>query len=253
MAKQVELSNGRAWPTKAAAKAHFKDMLGRYKDGCVVSDLDDHIDLCALLERFDVLVAEGATKIGPGIDRFERRLNKGDGWSSPGFWVIRIDATETDFSYIKAVDGKPMPQSQEFYNACHNSVSRELLQLKQRQFDHFANAEGEIECDITGKHVVFADAQLSHFTPFGAIVAGFRQLKGWSEEVPPGTLTVQGDAQLSTHFSDEAVESEFRAYHHEHAILRIVAKSRPPGSAAMAATVRRPLRFAAAGRAGGAP
>ncbi|NSY99585.1 DCL family protein [Agrobacterium tumefaciens] len=244
MAKPVELSNGRIWKTKAAAKQHFRDMLARYEDGDVITDYDDHSDLSALLERFDVLVAEGAPKIGPGIDRFERRLNKGDGWSSPGFWIVRTDKTATDFSFPKAVDGNPKSSSQEFYDACHNAVSLDLLHMKQKQFDHFANAEGEIECDVTGKLVVYADANLNHANPpFAAIVNDFRKLKGWELAFPPGTLTVSKDAQLSTHFADDALAREFRDHHHNVAVLRIVAKSRPPGSTTMSLTVKRPLRF----------
>ncbi|HWL53220.1 MAG TPA: DCL family protein [Chthoniobacteraceae bacterium] len=244
MAKSVELSNGRIWRTKSAAKQHFKAMLGRYADGDVVTEYDDHSDLSALLERFDVLIAEGAPKIGQGIERFERRLNKGDGWSSSGFWVIRTDSTATDFSYIKAVDGTPKSQLQEFYDACHNVVARDLLQMKQRQFDHFANADGEIECDITGNSLVYADANLSHAKPpFGTIVNEFRKLKGWELTIPAKTLTASKDAQLSTHFLDDTVALEFQTYHHKVAILRIVAKSRPPGTRTISLMVKRPLRF----------
>lgn len=231
MAKPVELSNGRIWKTKSAAKQHFKEMLARYEDGDMVTDHDDHSDLSALLERFDVLVADSAPKIGAGIERFERRLNKGDGWSSPGFWVVRIDKTFTDFSYVKAVDGNPKSQSQEFYDACHNAVSRDLLHLKQRQFDHFSNADGEIECDVTGKLVVYADANLAHATPsFGTIVNNFRQINGWDTNIPPGTLTHSKDAQISTHFAGDAVAQAFKEYHHSVAVLRIVSKSKPPGT-----------------------
>jgi len=244
MAKPVELSNGRSWKTKSAAKQHFKEILARYNDNNVITDYDDHSDLSALLERFDVLVAEGAPKIGPGIERFERRLNKGDGWSSPGFWVVRTDKTATDFSYLKAVDGNPQSQSQEFYNACHNAVSRDLLHMKQHQFDHFTNVDGEIECDITGKLVVYADANLNHANPpFGAIVNGFRDLKGWELAFPSGILTISKDAQLSTHFADNAIAREFKDFHHNVAEMRIVAKSRPPASTTSALTVKRPLRF----------
>ncbi|SCB37885.1 DCL family protein [Rhizobium hainanense] len=242
--KPVELSNGRIWKAKNAAKLHFKDMLARYKDGEVVADYDDHSDLSALLERFDLLVTDGPSKIGPGIKHFERRLNKGDGWSSPGFWVVRIDDIPTDFSYVQAVDGRPKSDAQEFSVACHNAVSVDLLKMKQRQFDHFANSEGEIACDITGAFVGYAQAQLSHaHPPFGLIVKEFRKSKGWEDLVPPGTLTESADAQISTHFADDRVAQEFSAFHHAVATLRIVAKSRPAGSTTATAPVKRPLRF----------
>lgn len=62
--------------------------------------------------------------------------------------------------------------------ACHNAVSRDLLGMKQRQFDRFAGPDGLIACDITGKLVAYSEAQLSHaHPPFGIIVKEFRELK----------------------------------------------------------------------------
>lgn len=155
MAKPVELSNGQVFKTKKAAEQHFRDILARYRDGEHISDYQDHSDLSALLERFDLLVSDGPSKIGAGIKRFERRLNKGDGWSSPGFWVVRVDNTPTDFSYVQAVAGRPKSDAEEFSVACHNAVSRDLLGMKQRQFDHFAGPDGLIACDITGNFVAY--------------------------------------------------------------------------------------------------
>jgi hypothetical protein len=243
MAKSVSLSNGREWKSKIAAKAHFKEMLSRYRNGQIIQEYNDHGDLAALLERFDTLVATLAPKNGAGIDRFERRLNRGDGWSSPGFWVIRANGSETDFSYVKAIDGKPKGQSQEFYDACHNAVSRDLLRFKQHQFDHFANEHGQIECDITGTLISYSEANLSHASPlFSAIVNEFRATKRWVENIPNSVLTVSADAQLSSHFANEADAEEFRLLHHRVAVLRIVSKSRPSGSLANS-TVKRPLRI----------
>ena len=244
MAKQVELTNGQVFKRKKAAEQHFPEMLARYNDGDQISNYQDHSDLSALLERFDLLVSDGPSKIGAGIKRFERRLNKGDGWSSPGFWVIRVDDTPTDFSYVQAVAGRPKSDGEEFSVACHNAVSRDLLAMKQRQFDHFAGPDGLIACDITGNLVGYPEAQLSHaHPPFGVIVKEFRNMKGWGEIVPPGTLTASADAQISTHFADKATAQEFRDFHHDRAVLRIIGKDRPPISLSSVPIVKRPLRF----------
>lgn len=244
MAKPVELSNGQTFKTKKAAEQHFRDMLARYSDGDDISDYQDHSDLSALLERFDLLVSDGPSKIGAGIKRFERRLNKGDGWSSPGFWVTRIDNTPTDFSYIQAIVGRPRGDAQEFSVACHNAVSRDLQAMKQREFDHFGNPDGLIACDITGKLVAFSDARLSHaHPPFGILVKDFRELKGWENSIPPGTLTASADAQISTHFANHTLAKEFVDFHHDRAILRIIAKDRPKISMGAVIAVNRPLRF----------
>lgn len=244
MAKPVELTNGEVFKSKKAAEQHFREMLARYNDGDHISDYQDHSDLSALLERFDLLVSDGPSKIGAGISRFERRLNKGDGWSSPGFWVIRVDDSPTDFSYVQAVAGRPKSDAEEFSVACHNAVSRDLLAMKQRQFDHFAGLDGLIACDITGNLVGYPDAQLSHaYPPFGMIVREFRNLKGWGDLVPPGTLTASADAQISTHFADSAVAQDFLEFHHDRAVLRIIGKHRPPISLSSIPIVKRPLRF----------
>lgn len=242
MAQAVKLSNGKEWKSKTDAKQHFKSILHQYDNGDVINLSEDHEDLSSLVERLDMLVGEGPSKIGAGIAHFERRLNSGDGWSSPGFWIFRTDTTETDFSYLKAIDGKPKPRSQEFYDACHNAVSRDLLKFKQHQFDHFSDDDGKIECDVTGMKVLFADASLNHADPlFGSIVNKFRETRGWTRLIPEDVLTVSADKQLSTHFSNPIDEDEFRQLHHSSAVLRIVAKVRPPKS--LAAPVKRPLKL----------
>lgn len=244
MAKSIALSNGRIFKTKTAAKQHFRNMLARYCDGEHIQDVEDHNDLSALLERFDLLVSDEPSKIGSGIKRFERRLNKGDGWSSSGFWVVRVDDTSTDFSYPQAVSGPPKSDAEEFSKACYNAVSRDLLGMKQRQFDHFSGPDGLIACDITGSLVAYSEAQLSHaHPPFGIIVKEFRKLKGWEDGVPLGTLTASTDAQISTRFVDEALAQEFLNFHHSRAVLRIIAKEHPPFSISDASAVKRPLRF----------
>ncbi|WP_316961768.1 DCL family protein [Agrobacterium tumefaciens] len=126
MVKPVELTNGKVFKSKKAAEQHFREMLARYNDGDHISDYQDHSDLSALLERFDLLVSDGPSKIGAGIRRFERRLNKGDGWSSPGFWVIRVDDTPTDFSYVQAVAGRPKSDAEEFSVAYGDSANAEF-------------------------------------------------------------------------------------------------------------------------------
>lgn len=104
MVKPVTLSNGRQWRMQKDALAHFKQMLGRYQNGDRILDPTDHNDLCALLERYDsVLPAGHPTKSGNGVSHFSREQNRGDGWTTDGFHVHRLDGTAIDFSYIYAV------------------------------------------------------------------------------------------------------------------------------------------------------
>lgn len=231
MVKSVTLSNGKTWRTQTSALDHFKAMLAKYEDGETIDNIEDHDDLVSLLERYDQLELGGPEKIGAGVDHFERRRNRGEGYASSGFWAIRADGTETDFSYPKTVKGVPTPILEQYYAACRSAVGADLAALKQRQFDHFSNEDGLIACDVSGTLVSFAGAQLRHARPyFGDIVSEFLRLKGWSKSDLVELLTVSADAQLSTSFRNEVHASEFREFHHSKAILHIVSKAPEHGA-----------------------
>ena len=245
MAKKVTLSNGRSWRTQKLALEHFKSMLARYEDGDVVDDFEDHDDLLALLVRYDMFALNDIAKVGSGIERFERRLNRGEGFSSSGFWAVRSDGTDTDFSYISAVKGEPKSVVQQYYDACRNSVSRELLAKKQDQFDRFADERGRLECDISGALVVYANAQIRHTKPlFSSLVDEFRKERGWQWDEMHRYLTEAQDAQISTTFLDKRDTEAFRVFHHERAVLHIVSKESLHGQKkGTNLQVKRPIMF----------
>lgn len=104
-AVSINLPNGRSWPKKGDAAAHFKAMLARYSDGARVVDPADHEDLAALLQVYDSVLSPGElTKIGAGISHFERRKDREHPGHSSCFFVVRTDGTSIDFSMGKALD-----------------------------------------------------------------------------------------------------------------------------------------------------
>lgn len=231
MVKSVQLPNGKTWHTQKDALLHFKEMLARYDNDQTVDRVDDHDDLVALLERYDQLELGGPPKVGVGIDYFERRLNRGEGYSSPGFWVIRVDGTETDFSCPKAVKGVPATILERYYDACRAAIGADLAAAKQRQFDHFSDPDGKIICDVSGVPVTLSQAQLRHARPyFGKIVGDFRELKGWSKDDLATRLTTSADAQISPTFLEKEDAEAFRFFHHAKAVLHIVSKSPKHGA-----------------------
>ena len=245
MAKIVTLTNGRSWSTQKAAIEHFKLMLARYEDDEVVNDFKDHDDLLALLVRYDMFEPSEQSKIGSGIERFERRLNRGEGFSTSGFWAVRPDGAETDFSYITAVKGKPKPVAQQYYDACRNSVSGALSARKQYEFDRFGDQEGCLLCDISGARVAYEDAQLRHADPvFILLVQEFRMKCGWQWDKMDLYLTVPQDSQISTMFRDRKNTEAFRAFHKKRAVLHIVSKEALNGRRMGSELhVKRPIRL----------
>lgn len=226
MAKSVTLQNGKTWSTQTAALQHFKSVLARYNDGDVITGSEDHDDLLALLVRYDMLKVSEQSKLGTGIERFERRVNRSEGYSSSGFWAVRVDGTETDFSYISAVKGVPKPVAQQYYDACRNAVSASLSARKQEQFDRFADEDGFLSCDISGRRIRYEEARMRHAQPaFSVLVEEFRKMRKWKWDQMQQLLSVPGDAQISTTFADKSDADAFREYHHERAILHIVSKT----------------------------
>lgn len=248
MAKPVAIG-ARSFPTQSRALEHFKALLHRYGDGQRVSNPDDHADLVALIERFDpVLEAVGEPTKGAGqIAHFERRLNTGIGWSTSGFWVVRQDGTETDFSYIDAVKGKPKGRSQDFCNACRQAVALDLVLAKKQAFAQYGDDHGRVECELTGKMVTLDEAHLDHAWPyFSHMVSGFRAARGWSRDIPDGVVSAPADGQTTATLLDSAVADAFRAFHHDQAVLRILSREAnlQTASSARRPKVARPVRLA---------
>jgi hypothetical protein len=247
MAKPVEIGE-RSFRTQKAALDHFKELLHRYEDGQAITNPSDHADLVALIERYDPILEEvGEPTKGCGqIRLFERRLNTGTGWSSSGFWLIREDDSETDFSYIAAVKGQPGDRSKDFYGACREAVALDILLAKKRAFDEYSDSDGKVECELTGVMVSFDESHLDHAWPyFSHLVSGFRAARGWSKDIPDGTISPPADGQMTPVFIDDAVSTAFRNYHHSQAILRILSKTANLKTASQARrpTIRRPVKI----------
>lgn len=217
----ITLANGKTWRSQMAAKAHFRTILHDYSDGAVITDADHHADLAALVARLDAVLPEAERKGAAGITRFERRLNFGPGYSTPGFWVVRPEGRATDFSYLTAVEGRPKSQGLELGDACRRAVAEDLANFARAQFGTRPGAT--LTCAMTGTPITAAEAHVDHDDPaFGSIVLSFRQAQGWPDSVPPGVLTVGADAQTTTTFADAAVADAFRDFHNACARLRIV-------------------------------
>ena len=226
LSKPVHLNNGRTWPSQKAAKQHFKNMLARYHDGDVVKDASDHADLAALLERYDRLTAEVPTKIGVGIDKFFRRRNVNVDFATSGFHVRRTDGTETDFSYITAVEGRSKSQSAGFNDACRHAIAADTLAFKQRYFDDNSNDERLAPCECSGELIGFDEAHVDHASPtFDQLVHKFREARGWTDNIPAEVLTAASDAQTKTTFADDNVSKAFREFHASEAELRVISQS----------------------------
>ena len=215
MAIPIKLSN-RSFNSQASALAHYKAILHRYSDGDHITDPEDHADLVELLDYYDTVLKEASEPVkGEGqILHFERRLNKGNSWSTSGFWVTRKDGTDDDFSYIWAVMGRTKRKGENFNSACREAVSPDVIIAKKRAFAKHANDAGLISCEICSDLIPFNKTHFDHEQPFFAqIVWGFRIRKGWSTEIPDDVITQSKNRQVTTTFAESTLVDEFKEYH----------------------------------------
>lgn len=236
----ITLTNGKTWSSQKAAKAHFKQILHTYPNGAVVDDPGHHDDLVALVGRFDAVLPVEERKGSMGIAQFERRLNTGSGFATPGFWLVRPNGEATDFSYLQAIEGRPKSPDAEFADACRRAVAGDLEAFMRARYA--ASPDGLVACGVTGAPIAQAEAHVDHDDPsFGSIILSFRRIQGWTDAVPPGVLTTGADAQTTTTFICAADEAAFRAFHQAHARLRVVSAK---ANLARAAGQRRPRPIA---------
>ena len=93
-------------------------------------------------------------------------------------------------------------------------------------------------CDITGQLITIDEAHLDHaHWPFGTLIAMFREARGWHEVIPAGILTAPQNQQTTTTFTDPAIASAFKAFHHRTATIRVISAK---ANLSMASQQRRP-------------
>ena len=155
---------------------------------------------------------DAATKIGVGIEQFSVR------WSSrfPGrreFWLTRLDGTETDWSFTKAVNGAPS----------HETLVRLAMRYEVipqvEQFKHRGVAAGA-HCAVTGDGPLGPDCHVDHHEPsFEVLAESFIDAHGGYDAFG---ITASTDGLIGRRLTDPFLASEWREFHREHAHLRLV-------------------------------
>ncbi|PYE37668.1 uncharacterized protein DUF3223 [Rhizobium sp. PP-WC-1G-195] len=224
--KAVRLNNGKEWPSQRDAINYFRDLRNRHPVGAPILDPSDHNDLLALLERYDLAIAAGPAKTGIGVDHFETRVDITNGGRNVGFWVVRIDGSETDFSFIRAVNEAPKRELEQLSDACRDAVFPELQTAKALYFATYADSRGAVQCAFSGTQVFVKESALDYLqTSFAEIVKAFASSKGWMAAVPPEVISEPTDGQTTTTFVAEGHAAAFRQFHRASAKICVVNKA----------------------------
>lgn len=198
----------RIFPTKKAAKDHFKAILARNSQDNVPLTGQDSDDVKTLITvgRHPNSVA----KIGSGIDHVFIRRND---FGTRGFWLSRTDGTQVDFSYLTAIDGAPSVEKE---------VKAALRREIEDQITDFRASTTTSTCELCGAAFGGSDeTHVDHAEPtFDALAKQFVDHVGGWGQLPVRCIGVSG-RYLDT--PDQS--ADWRAFHQETARLRVTHKA----------------------------
>jgi len=195
---------GRAFRTKKEALATIYEVRERTKVAGRALGGDDEFlrDLLALHPQAE-------TKVGNGVDHFDVRRNI----NNDGFWIVRSDGSETDFSFMQCLYGTS--QSAKVQSAMRYAVLDQKLAARDRAF---GDAETLI-CPVTGEVIGRQGCHMDHDEPtFIEIADAFARSVGGYDKIE----TVSDDGGIGRRFVDEAIAERWRTFHRERARLRAV-------------------------------
>lgn len=208
---------GMTFRTKQQIVEHVRAILDRTPIGATL-ERDDYTFMLDLLQRH----RWAAQKIGSGAHAIRVDLNTH--WKPRKmFTLIRVDGSETDFSYRAYI--YPASAEADFREACRQAVVEDVLEFKRKAFDAHANAFNEICCAISGDLVAWNEAHVDHAPPwtFQAIVEAFVCDQG--ADVANAPLAGHEDNEFQHRFVDAGLAERFRNFHNERARLRVVTRS----------------------------
>lgn len=204
--------NGIAFTSKRAIIDTVHRIRDKYGNGELLSQ-NDSIFIYDLLTRH----SENENKIGVGVKAFRAVISK---YGDKAFNLIRIDDSETDFSYMKCINGKPYTGRQKFNMACRAAIYNDVIEYKNRYFGN----KNEAPCEITGKIITKDDAIVHHTDiDFNNIVDNYLSERHIDPEYVEYKMGI--DNHIGVEFSDELLKDDFLKYHRTHAKLSVVDKN----------------------------
>lgn len=199
---------------KTEAKKFFSEILNRNEIGSELSG-DDFTHVKSLIEHHHNAVE----KIGSGIEKIGVRRTK---WgNSHRFVIIQTNGEEVALSYNTCLDGKT-DSRKKFVSACRRHVHKDLHRWKVKQIVQ-PKSEGMLKCVESGELIEFEEGQVDHKPPltFSVIVKAFVQARKMNTDQVAFVTDKDGMERLA----DEEVIADFREFHKEMAVLRILSKS----------------------------
>ena len=204
--------HGEEFKTLQSLRKRVRAIRDSYSDDVNLS-ADDFAFMCDLLKRHE----SADIKSGCGIREIFVRQEPIH--HTRGFWLRRIDGSETDFSFEMCLRNKPEPRIIKFKAACRTAIKFEVIRFKEKFFAQQHSAK----CQITGETITKQTAHVDHAPPwtFDQIVMAFINEKHIDVDMVK-INGIQQDCMLENSITDKQLERQFIEYHNQRANLRVI-------------------------------
>lgn len=207
---------GVAFRTQGDVISHIQAIAAKY-------DIGDVLDSADFALMYDVLLRHPRAdeKIGCGIDWIGITRIEAYGWKNKVFQLFRFDGTITDFSWRKCLRVKPVDHASYVKDAFRRVVASDVAEYKRVYFDRFANDNGDVRCEVTGLWVSYTRSHVDHVKPFRILMDEYLKAAGVSYD--DVEVIGFGDGQSVKLPKDAMLAGNWRRWHKDNAVLRIVA------------------------------
>jgi len=205
--------------TKLELKTFTKAILNKYKvkDSLEKSDFEFVAELLKGHPEYEKKIGKGIKDI---IVRTDTQWQK-----TKCFHIVRVDGTETDFSYLNCIDNDTHQEPIKIFKlSARSAIADQIIQHLVNYKNKTIDKEGCVLDEKMRVKIKYVEATVDHTPPmtFNKIVEDFITIKN----VNPAQIEYIGfgDNEYRKQFKDELLRKEFSVYHRQVAKLRVVSK-----------------------------
>lgn len=196
--------NGEIFPTKKALQERIRAMVNAAPLGVPLSESDTAFLLGVLVNH-----PEWVEKAGCGVLSVEVRMNVGAHYANRGLWLVRMDGSEIDISWVVALEAGAPPYRRLLADAARNAVVAQVRAVR----DAWASG-----CAICGG-VLGNATHVDHRPPstFSALLADWASAR---EALLGGNVPLR-DAGTHSEFANEGDKMSWLDHHALFADLQV--------------------------------
>lgn len=204
---------GLRFVSQTEVKEFIRGLVGRNLDDVPLRGGDHRfvLDLLGLHQERDA-------KVGCGVAHVSVRTNFNHGGRTRGFWITRLDGTETDFSWVKCLS--PPSHAQDVRKAFRDAIGDQMLEFKRA-----ALSAGPVSCPCTGEPLGLASCHVDHVAPdtFLVLLGHFLAAEG----IGYGQVRVRptSDGDVYNYLDDAGLADRWLKFHRERAKLRLLSRT----------------------------